>query len=313
MATKQHDKVYALLGMSKSRRWRNLKLDYSVPISKMLKAIFVDAMRKDNNLDMLALCQQSDMPDIEPSTTSGRQISWVPDLGSEAPSHLPPLGDEIYGGLTFLLIDEGSETDKVVTYSKENESIVAKGYQLGIVEKVLPKAIFRGDQGWSIETLYRWAPVWRALEDGDSDYPMLRTRVLDMAAMAESLSKDQDFGTTHEPPERLEERYDALNSMLPDPEAIFDPYLPFTTRDGLVGVGSDCLLPGDLIVKFHSSGFGYALRKRTQADNDNTYWLRGTVYIDLPGVLNPAGEGGEEGQKACEAVEQCESREFILV
>ncbi|KAK4552308.1 hypothetical protein LTR86_010479 [Recurvomyces mirabilis] len=96
-ASDPRDKIYALLGMARSKRWRDFRPDYEISSKQLVLKLVLDLIMNDGNLDILTLANPhgeatrlSDSPwtpiDTDGTATrlkgfvSDQQPSWMPDF-----------------------------------------------------------------------------------------------------------------------------------------------------------------------------------------------------------------------------------------
>ncbi|KAK3672081.1 hypothetical protein LTR78_008051 [Recurvomyces mirabilis] len=96
-ASDPRDKIYALLGMARSKRWRNFRPDYDVSSTQLVLKLVLDLVVSDGNLDILTLANPyggatrlfdspwtlKDTKSIEnrpEDFATGQWPSWMPDF-----------------------------------------------------------------------------------------------------------------------------------------------------------------------------------------------------------------------------------------
>ena len=89
------DKVYGLLGMTRIRRWREFRPDYSASMQDLIYTLVLENALVDKTLDILTLCRPKPNPplDMSQSVSSAQHMpSWFPDLKDEGLPYLATLG-----------------------------------------------------------------------------------------------------------------------------------------------------------------------------------------------------------------------------
>lgn len=81
-SSRPHDKLFALLGLTRSPLWREVKVDYSRQVTHVMKELVAHQANAHRSLAILTLCHPN---------RSMEEGSWIPDLAVEGLSELPPL------------------------------------------------------------------------------------------------------------------------------------------------------------------------------------------------------------------------------
>ena len=176
-AADARDKVYALLGMARNKRWREFRPDYTISVQNLQYELVSQMILSDKNLDILTLCRprtQRQSPssdvDIKPIFPT-IEATWIPHfdvqglpylatmehLAQASPlrtvmAGLSSLREPLIEGPPPVLIAEGVEVDSVSEISDELKELLRFEYM---------------DPWDSIDilrSLYYWFPVWRAID-----------------------------------------------------------------------------------------------------------------------------------------------------
>jgi len=92
-ATNPRDKVYALLGMARSKRWRGFRPDYTMSVHDLMFSLVSGMILVDKNLDILTLCTPSLPLEYDAPERSPRALpSWVPDFEAQGLPYIGSMG-----------------------------------------------------------------------------------------------------------------------------------------------------------------------------------------------------------------------------
>lgn len=96
------DKLYALLGLTRSPFGKSINIDYNVPVPDLMKRIMHAEVETYQRLDLLVLCD----PD-ECSTSP----SWLPDLDAPGAAGLPAVRQALSGEDPFSRYIKATQRD----------------------------------------------------------------------------------------------------------------------------------------------------------------------------------------------------------